>query len=83
MLPAMEILNVKLAATQSLPNNMAKTFKKMSMKVSVPKPSLHFSLLTILAGPDLRNLAIPIEVVNVERNNVQMKRCPSVISPVE
>ena len=83
MLPAMEILNAKLPATKSLPTNMAKTFKKMSMKVSVPYPSLHFSLLTILAGPDLRNLAIPIEVVNVERNNVQKKRCPSVISPVE
>ena len=79
----MEILKPKLPMTIIFPVNVAKTFKKMSMKVSVPYPSLHFSLLTILAGPDLRNLAIPIEAVNVERNNVQTKRCPSVISPVE
>ena len=51
------------------------------MKVSVPKPSIHFPLIIILAGPDLRNLAIPNEAVNVESTNVQTKRGPSLKSP--
>ena len=81
MLPETVILNMKLPVTQLLPDTVARTLKKISMKVSVPKPSIHFSLVIILAGPDLRNLATPNEAVNVESTNVQMKRGPSLKTP--
>ena len=47
---------------------------KMRMKLSVPKPMRHLSFLTILAGPDLTNLAMPNDAVTKEVKKVTMKR---------
>ena len=52
------------------------TFKKSRMNVHVPKPSIHLSFLTMLAGPALRNLVIPNEAAAIDRKRVNPKKGP-------
>ena len=61
------------AITMPFPIRVSKTLKMIRMKVSVPNPSTHLSFLTILAGPDFRNLPIPTEAAVIERKYVNQK----------
>ena len=61
-----------------LPATVRAMLMKMRMKERVPKPMRHLSFFTILAGPDLTNLAIPKEAVTIEVKKVVMKRVSAV-----
>ena len=61
-----------------LPATVRAMLMKMRMKERVPKPMRHLSFFTILAGPDLTNLAIPNEAVTIEVEKVVKKRVSAV-----
>ena len=77
LLSVTDILNIVLPMTTALPASVANIFKKIRMKVSVPKPSKQPSFRTILAGPDFRNLVIPNEPLIKDSKNVTTKRGPT------
>ena len=79
--PVVVIRYVVLLIIKPLPSNVAATLKTMSKNVRVPKPSNHFSTLTIPIGPDLRNLVIPNEALINENDNEHQTRGPNLRSP--
>ena len=74
LLPSAAESDISQPITMAFPTPVAAILKKMRMKVRVPNPFTHLLFLTILVGPDLRNLAIPNEAVVPVSDNVTQKR---------